>query len=262
MSIFSRRAIAVVALLSGSACLAADSAIRISDAEAGRIGRKIWLNECAGTKNGLTSWNKGEDFASLGIGHFIWYPQGRRGPFKESFPALRDYLQSQGVKLPRWLADANFCPWPDRASFMKDFDGARLSGLRDLLASTVGWQARFAALRLEASLPLMLASAPAVQRGTIRTNFYRVANVPGGLYALVDYVNFKGEGTSATERYSGEGWGLLQVLAGMSASGAPAAAFARSADHVLARRVELSPPARGEKRWLPGWRNRVATYAR
>jgi hypothetical protein len=28
----------------------------------------------------------------------------------------------------------------------------------------------------------------------------------------------------------------------------------------LTRRVELSPPARGEKRWLPGWRNRLATY--
>ncbi len=47
----------------------------------------------------------------------------------------------------------------------------------------------------------------------------------------------------------------------MSDSGAPTTAFAKSADRVLTRRVELSPPARGEKRWLPGWRNRLATYA-
>ena len=87
-----------------------------------------------------------------------------------------------------------------------------------------------------------------------------MANAPGGLYPLMDYVNFKGEGTSPTERYQGEGWGLSQVLAGMSDTGSPTAAFSKSADRVLTRRIELSPPARGEKRWLPGWRNRLATY--
>jgi len=237
----------------------ADS-IRISDAEADRIGQKIWKNECGGTRDGLTSWNKAEDFPSLGIGHFIWYPQGKRGPFKESFPALKDYLQTQGVKLPGWLASAKACPWPDRASFMADFRSKRMEELRSLLASTVGQQARFAALRLESALPQMLAAAPAGEREKIRSNFYRVANAPGGLYPLMDYVNFKGEGTSPTERYEGEGWGLLQVLAGMSDTGSPTAAFSKSADRVLTRRVELSPPARGEKRWLAGWRNRLATY--
>jgi hypothetical protein len=143
---------------------------------------------------------------------------------------------------------------------MADFNGAKLTGLRDLLASTVGQQARYAALRLEAALPKMLEAAPAATRDKIRTNFYRVANSPGGLYALMDYVNFKGEGTSPTERYQGEGWGLLQVLDGMSDSGSPTAAFSKSADRVLTRRVELSPPARAEKKWLPGWRNRLATY--
>jgi len=238
------------------------SGIKISDAEANRIGQQIWRNECAGTRDGLTSWNKGEDFASLGIGHFIWYPEGKRGPFKESFPALKNYLRAQGVKIPAWLAAAEACPWPDRASFMADFRSPRLEELRTLLASTVGHQARFAALRLEAALPKMLEAAPPSERDKIRRNFYRVANAPGGLYALMDYVNFKGEGTSPSERYQGEGWGLLQVLAGMSDSGSPTAAFSRSADRVLTRRVELSPPARGEKRWLPGWRNRLATYVK
>ncbi len=253
-------------LLASLACLALGVSaglageIKISDAEADRIGKKIWRNECAGTRDGLTAWNKGEDFPSLGIGHFIWYPQGKRGPFKESFPALKDYLQLQGVKLPGWLAAAKACPWSDRAAFMADFRSPRMEELRSLLASTVGQQARFAALRLESALPQMLAAAPASEREKIRRNFYRVANAPGGLYPLMDYVNFKGEGTSPTERYQGEGWGLLQVLAGMSDSGSPTAAFSQSADRALTRRVELSPPARGEKRWLPGWRNRLATY--
>ncbi len=260
-SILPRCALVALAALCTIANAPAESGIRISDAEAESIGRKIWRNECAGTRDGLTSWNKGEDFPSLGIGHFIWYPQGKRGPFKESFPALKDYLQAQGVKLPGWLSAAKACPWPDRASFMADFNGPRLGELRDLLASTVGQQARFAALRLEGALPQMLQAAPAAQREKIRNNFYRVANAPGGLYPLMDYVNFKGEGTSPTERYQSEGWGLLQVLAGMPETGSPTAEFSKSADRVLTRRVELSPPARGEKRWLPGWRNRVATYA-
>lgn len=251
----------LAALLLVPPVAAAAGELKISPADADSIGKKIWRNECAGTRDGLTSWNKGEKFASLGIGHFIWYPAGKQGPFKESFPALRDYLRTQGVKLPGWLTAAKACPWPDRAAFMADFRSPKMEELRSLLASTVGLQARFAALRLEQSLPTMLASAPAAERETIRRNFYRVANAPGGLYALMDYVNFKGEGTSPSERYKGEGWGLLQVLAGMSDSGSPTAGFSRSADRVLTRRVELSPPDRGEKRWLPGWRNRVSTYA-
>jgi hypothetical protein len=132
--------------------------------------------------------------------------------------------------------------------------------LRDLLKDTVGWQARFAALRMEGALPKMLAAAPAVERDRIQTNFYRVAREPLGLYALMDYVNFKGEGVSPSERYRGQGWGLLQVLETMSPTGPAIRAFVKAADSVLTRRVANSPPARGEAKWLPGWRNRLRTY--
>src|ERR1700761_3682082 len=63
------------------------------------IGRKVWMNECDGTVTGLTSWNGGEAFPSLGIGHFIWYPAGKRGPYEESFPLLIAYLRDRQVKL-------------------------------------------------------------------------------------------------------------------------------------------------------------------
>lgn len=236
------------------------SGIRLSDAQAREIGNRIWKNECAGTIDGLTSWNKGEQFASLGIGHFIWYPVGKSGPFEESFPRLVQYMAQQGVKIPAWLASARGCPWPNRSAFQKDFQGARLRELRSLLAKSVPLQARFAAQRLERALPQMLQAAPAGERAKIKANFYRVANEPLGMYALMDYVNFKGEGTSPTERYKGRGWGLLQVLSGMQ-SGPPMRAFAQSADRVLTDRVKNSPPARKESRWLPGWRNRLKTYA-
>jgi hypothetical protein len=236
------------------------SSVSLSDAQAERIGRRLWQNESGGTIAGLTAWNSGEDFASLGIGHFIWYPVNMRGPFEESFPPLVRYLGSSGVKIPSWLEQASGCPWSNRAQFRADEQSPRMKELRSLLADTISLQARFAGLRLERALTKMLETAPSEDREKIRTNFEKVAAEPQGLYALVDYVNFKGEGTLASESYHGEGWGLLQVLEEMR-SGPAASEFSRAADRVLTRRVANAPVARDEKRWLPGWRNRIRTYA-
>jgi hypothetical protein len=233
--------------------------IRLSDSQALRIGMKIWQNESGGTIAGLTAWNYGEDFASLGIGHFIWYPAGRRGPFQESFPLLLRYLETNDVKIPAWLLKSESCPWPDRSRFLADQRSARMEELRSLLAHTVPLQTKFAAARLEAALPKMLDAAPAREREKIRQAFYRVAAQPLGPYALVDYVNFKGEGTLMSERYQGEGWGLLQVLESMG-DGSALPEFRQAAESVLTRRVKNSPPERGESRWLPGWKNRIRTY--
>ena len=37
------------------------------------LGEQIYSNECNANFECLTSWNSGEDFPSLGIGHFIWF---------------------------------------------------------------------------------------------------------------------------------------------------------------------------------------------
>jgi len=256
------RALLCAVLLSGSACAHA-AGIRLTDAEAEAVGRKIWHNESRSSVDGLTHWNKGEDFASLGIGHFIWYKAGQAGPFTESFPGLLDALAASGRTLPAWLQGRPPCPWPDRDAFFRDFRTPRMNELRALLETSIGVQARYAADRVEAALPKILAAAPASERPALRTRFDRVASVPNGVYALMDYVNFKGEGINPSERYAGEGWGLLQVLQGMA--DAPAGqksveAFAKSADAALTRRVANSPPARDEARWLPGWRKRLLTY--
>jgi hypothetical protein len=135
--------------------------------------------------------------------------------------------------------------------------------LRKFLAATIDLQADFLVERLQKALPKMLAAAAPSERVDIERQFNRVASSAQGCYALIDYVNFKGEGTLATERYRGRGWGLLQVLEGMSGTErGPAAAreFAESAAKVLRERVANSPPQRHESRWLPGWLNRVATY--
>ena len=99
----------------------------------------------------------------------------------------------------------------------------------------------------------------------IRDSYYAVASVPNGMYALIDYVNFKGEGTNPAEHYRGIGWGLRQVLEEMRSvsPGQPAAVeFAEAAKRVLQRRVDNSPPGRGEARWLAGWWNRCDSYKR
>jgi hypothetical protein len=245
--------------LLGPVDVALAQSIQLSDSQAEKIGRRLWQNESGGTIAGLTAWNSGEDFASLGIGHFIWYPAGKRGRFEESFPPLLQYLISNGLQVPAWLRSANACPWSDRAQFLADQQSPRMKELRTFLRETIPFQAKFAALRLEQALPKMLEAAPIGERAKVRENFYRVAAQPEGLYALVDYVNFKGEGTLPSERYRGEGWGLLQVLEEMK-KGPPSLEFSRAADKVLTRRVANSPVERNEKRWLPGWRNRTRTY--
>lgn len=229
-----------------------------------RVGRQIWQNECGGTVAGLTSWNAGEDFASLGIGHFIWYPAGQTGPFEESFPKLIAYVQKRGAKLPELLLPPNVqCPWHSRAQFLAAAPSGEMIHLRKFLAGTIDLQADFLVLRLQEALPKMHAAAAPSERGAIERNFNRVASSAQGCYALIDYVNFKGEGVLATERYQDRGWGLLQVLEGMSGVGEGAAAtreFAESAAAVLRERVKHAPTERHEARWLPGWLNRVATY--
>ena len=242
-------------------CPLATFALTLSDADAQRIGRRIWQNECNGTVAGLTSWNEGENFASLGIGHFIWYPKDMQGPFDESFPKLVSFISRRGAKLPALLLAAKdlSCPWKTRREFLAAQDTQSMKQLRRFLVDTIDLQAQFMVARLQESLPKMAAEAPPGMRSKIERHFNNLGATRQGCYALIDYVNFKGEGVLPSERYRGQGWGLLQVLEGMSGSSS-AAEFALSAEKVLRQRVQNAPPQRKESRWLPGWLNRVHSY--
>jgi hypothetical protein len=239
-------------------------AITLSHADVLRIGKKIWQNECSGTIAGLTSWNAGEDFASLGIGHFIWYPKGRRGPFEESFPKLVSFISKRGAKLPTLLLGSGEkpCPWNSRTEFLRAQNSTEMNQLRSFLAHTIDLQAEFLIARLESALPKMLAEAAPSDRANVQEQFELLTKTSQGCYALVDYVNFKGEGVLHTERYQGQGWGLLQVLEAMhgSSDGGAVDEFARAAKAVLTQRVQNSPTERHESRWLSGWIRRVNSY--
>jgi hypothetical protein len=237
------------------------SAIQISAEDACTIAKKIWKNECAGTIEGLTSWNQGENFASLGIGHFIWYPAGKKERFQESFPELLSFLEKQGVLIPPFLKNAHGCLWGSREEFYTAIESPEMKFLRKFLFDTKDLQAIFIAQRLEKSFPGIVKDLPYPEKKRISQIFLCLEKDPKGLYALIDYLNFKGAGTQLSESYEGQGWGLLQVLQGMPAHSKNVVAdFVISAKHVLQKRVEHSPPERNEQRWLKGWHNRIDTY--
>lgn len=266
---FRRFLVLPVVLIAACSSVGADRApvgpgISLSTTQKMAIGKKIWQNECAGTVTGLTTWNAGEEFPSIGIGHFLWYPEGFQGRFHETWPPFVAFAKSRGITPPA-IALQRHSPWRTKAQFESEFQSAEMKGLREWLAKNVEVQTDFIIARSRAALPKMLDAAPASERGRITANYQKVSTTPQGMYALIDYVNFKGEGTVLTERYQGRGWGLLQVLGEMKdvPSGAPAAReFAESAKRVLSRRIALSPPERGERRWEPGWHNRCDTYGR
>ncbi|MDR1057013.1 MAG: hypothetical protein LBL17_00295 [Coxiellaceae bacterium] len=229
------------------------------------IGIKIWFNECNGSINGLTSWNKGEDFVSVGIGHFSWYPQHSiRASYNSGFPDLLRYMQSKGINIPPWLQGKNalHCPWSNRTEFLQQQYSPQMIALRLFLQKTIPIQAEYMTVNLQKILPKLLESAPIEDRRLIYDKFYSLARTPSGIYALVDYLNFKGPGISNSLLNYKYGSGLLQVLKGMKyapSSYTPLQAFVQSAKHALIRRVEHSSNQQYE-RWLAGWFKRLNTY--
>ncbi|GLS90054.1 hypothetical protein GCM10007916_11210 [Psychromonas marina] len=232
--------------------------INLSADQTQQLGQLIWKNEGQNKVEHLTTWNQQEDFPSLGLGHFIWYPTSEKGPFKEQFPALVDFMSENGAVLPTWLTEAKVAPWQSREQFYAAFEGPQLTELRLLLSQQLQLQTRFIILRLERAIPLILESSTALEQQVIEQQLKQLAT-PEGVFTLLDYVNFKGEGVNPKERYQGDGWGLKQVLLTMPIHyDNPLRSFGFAADEVLTRRVKNAP--RDEQRWLKGWRVRVHAY--
>ncbi len=166
--------------------------------------------------------------------------------------------------MPEWLADgtAQDSPWATREEFFDQRDDSIARQLRRLLIDTTALQAAFMLARLEAALDLIIAELPAQQVTVIESRFCTLMATPAGRYAIVDYVNFKGEGIKPEERYEGQGWGLKQVLEEMHGELPASDDFAAAARRVLERRVHNAPAERREERWLPGWLRRVDSYRR
>jgi hypothetical protein len=244
--------------------------IKLTQEQADFVAKKVWQNEGAGKDKYLIWWNKGEDFASLGIGHFIWFPKDHTERFREVFPMVVEYIQNKGIAMPKWLTPETDFPWETKEAFFRA-KKAKTEHYRELftfLKQTMPHQAQFMAARLNGALPQMLETltdqrkAEMIKRRFNNMLFKKEGGIDEqGLYILLDYTNFKGEGTLKSERYHGEGWGLLQVLEHVDETHPNKyKAFSNSAKAMLSRRIKNSPPVRGEKRWRKGWSVRLDTY--
>ncbi len=246
--------------------------LKLSPEVAKKVGHRVWRNETGGKPEAITAWNKTEAFASMGIGHFIWFSKDLDTRFSESFPNMMRFLRQRGAKLPAWLDKPRIppSPWHTREAFFKDFYAPRMVELRRFLTTTVGLQTQYMVVRMQAALPKVLAAIPdAKTRRRAKAQFIRVVKGSPDLYPLIDYVNFKGEGISAKETFinaktgKAEGWGLKHVLVNMRGSPRDIAtaldAFADAARFVLLRRIRNNAAS---KRWQKGWIVRVNSYRR
>ncbi len=239
---------------------------KLSPYELNVIAEKIYQNETSGNPKNIMFWSPNENFASLGIGHFIWYPAGEPKKFDETFPAMIDYFIANKVEIPAWLkyARKRGAPWRDKATFERARGDKEFQQLKYLLLNTKALQTQFFFDRLHASIPEIVKYVAPQYRQHIVNNYNALAATKGGWYPLIDYINFKGKGIKPTERYNNQGWGLLQVLQTMRpVKPGPFALqeFSRAAQAVLERRVRNSPPERNEQRWLKGWIKRTQGYA-
>jgi len=239
---------------------------------ADKVGHQIWLNETNGERDAITSWNTDEEFASLGIGHFIWFPEGKTATFDQDFPRMLEFLRDHGAHLPLWLDKKPIppCPWISRADFIKHFNSTEMTELREFLLDTVAGQTQFLVVRAQLSLNKILDSMPSgAERDHIIAQLSRIAAASQDLYPLIDYINFKGDGTDPHETAldkqtsARQGWGLKQVLLRMTGTTnepkAVLAEFSEAAQFLLRERVR-NIPANGA--WEAGWLRRVDTYRR
>jgi len=236
--------------------------IRITKQEIYGIGLKIYKNECGSKLENLTHWNEGEGFASMGIGHCLWYPAGSKQIHDATFPEMLNFLKQNKIKLPKWLNNNyQICPWTNIQSFNKDLNSNKMKSLRKLLKNTIYLQTMFIINRFNSSISKLLQTAKA--NGTekhVKTQMYRIAKSHMGMYVLIDYANFKGTGTNKAAE-----WGLLQVLENMKGTKIGNIAcynFAKSGAYVLKKRVNNSINKKQEKKWYPGWLKRLETYYR
>lgn len=250
----------------------------LADDDYNWIAARIFENEAASEVRYLTFWGEGEDFPSFGIGHFIWFPAGVDAPFDEQFPDMVAYVSQRTASeqpLPEWMQqlvpfDA---PWANKQVFDNDWSSDEMTALRDWLQATAQWQARYIVATFERRWQGL--DLPADQKAQLTTILQQLAGSAAGLFAIIDYYNFKGLGVNPRERYQGQGWGLIQVLTAMPAFDLavnPVAdattvddttlleQFTQAAGERLSLRVELAPEQRNEQRWLAGWLKRLQGY--
>lgn len=244
------------------------------------LGFRMWKNYAGGTLEGLTKWdesNADHQFMYLGIASNIWLPEGSSSIFQADWPVVAQRLKDLGCKIKPWMLED--CPWSSKEEFDADFDSKKMTWLRTHLSKKklVWAQAFYIAERLQRSMDpnspdSLLNGLTADQSALVQKNFNLVVHCtnPSGIYALIDYVNFKGEGRlDGAEKFNGQSWGLLQVLLNMQTpeEGADDAtiinAFFESAKVTLNNRIinqKIQDPNSNEQQYWNMWVAHLSDY--
>lgn len=224
-----------------------------------------WQQNSDGTHMNATG------YVSIGLGSYIWYGANNRENYVEDWHGVAQALQSHGVALPVWALGV--CPWSTQA----DFDAANTPGspyYQDIQALNTTLQTDRTALHVQflfgpwarllrgvtpnsdtpgdymfgydpTKAPDALISLPPGEAELIGANFSAVSTVqdlghPLGMYALMDYDNYKGEGTAITEIHNTQHWGesaALEKMGPLDIKMDPLTTFINSALEVLHNRI-------------------------
>lgn len=269
--------------------------IRLTPNDRKRLIHLIWQRESAGSVEGLTAWNAGESFASVGFHHALWHPdrdstvnafahfakaRGLENIPEEIFLPLPDYLSTR-MLWKEALADA--AQGQTEQEQAKTRAGMLLKKLQVFFARNDVQEAQLDFIvqdlqNFRENFSQIIQDIPDAQRrahwqdktSRVEGNFDALAQSPEGLFALLDYISFKGDGFSEGNLRIGleirevsldTNWGLLQVLSKMrmTAHEAPLSAFQHSASEILAERAHRW---KSDEKWMLGWNNRVQGYGK
>lgn len=231
-----------------------------SNQELRYVGSLIYKNEIGNNRQNLVFWNPNESFPSLGIGHFVWYPAGYNKSNTDTLPKLVSFYKSKGIDVPKVLQN-RYAPWTNRQQLEQARSRGEIEHVIEFFERTKDVQILFIYERLKSSLPQMMLSSDNPE--LVKYQFDRVATAKNGLYPLIDYVNFKGEGLNTSKAYNDVGWGLRQILEDLDGSKSSTALneFADSCTKILKKRVRNQPRGKNEEVFLPGWIKRCQSYA-
>lgn len=216
-----------------------------------KLSEALYKNEADCKNHNLTHWGKNEEFPSLGLPHAIWYGKTSSKKYQEQFPELVRYLRKNSTAKIQWPEILNknplpAAPWASQKEFseikklsleienVKDSpqlaqlksqkkslykDAYELFEIRYFLANPhiLELQAQFVIEKTFLSLHRILAASHRESPEATQSLYKKIQlllGTPEGVLAIVDYLNFKGEGLKVSERtpVGQHPWGLKTVL--------------------------------------------------
>lgn len=232
------------------------SRLKLNEREMLQFASLSAKHEYGGDPKGVVMWNKYENFLSLGIGHYLW---GRNSGQGESFREMIKYVHSTGCYRGAYPSVLKFrdgsiggMPWGSKKSFEASESSAQVKELKSFLLGKdmQVCQVKFQMNRLQAGLSKMLQKE--ATNFEFKKTVNELASSEAGVVAMLDYVNFKGEGLSEKRRGN---WGLFEVLRRASVDPNVRAVnkFKAAAINVLKNREDWST-------YGPGWTKRIVQY--